>query len=82
MQRNIKKAAVLTAGIVFIVLGLLGLVLPFLQGILFLLIGLLLISVCIPKVRMLLKKHTERHQKISSTIEKIEVWLAKFIGDM
>lgn len=73
---------VLTLGIVFIILGLLGLVLPFLQGILFLIIGFILLSFCFPKVRFLIKKHTEARPHLSPTINKIEAWIAKFIGEI
>ncbi|OGI94857.1 hypothetical protein A3A03_00910 [Candidatus Nomurabacteria bacterium RIFCSPLOWO2_01_FULL_40_18] len=82
MQIKIKKILVIIVGIIFIVLGLFGLVLPFLQGIIFLIIGFLLLSLCFPKIRLRIKKHTERHKHLSSTINKIETWLVKFIGDM
>ena len=42
MQKHAKRILVLTVGIIFILLGLVGLALPFLQGILFLIIGFLL----------------------------------------
>lgn len=82
MLRNAKKFLVLTVGIIFIVLGLAGLVLPFLQGIIFLIIGLLLVSLCFPNVRFWIKRRTERHKHMSATVEKIETWLAKFIGNL
>lgn len=44
MKKQIKRWAWIAAGWTFIVLGVLGLFLPFLQGILFLLIGLLILS--------------------------------------
>jgi uncharacterized membrane protein YbaN (DUF454 family) len=44
MNRTVKKALALVAGWLFIVLGVIGLFLPFLQGILFLMIGLTILS--------------------------------------
>ena len=44
MARLIKRIAVLTLGWLFILFGIVGLVLPVLQGVLFLLIGLALLS--------------------------------------
>ncbi len=82
MRQKLKKGLVLTIGIIFIILGLFGLVLPFLQGILFLIIGILLISLCFPAVRLKLKKHTERHPHTFSLITKMEKWLVKFIGEI
>ena len=82
MQKKIKKILVLSLGVIFIILGLLGLVLPLVQGILFLVIGSLLLSLCFPKIRELIKKHTENHKHVSSLVIKVETWLVKFIGDM
>jgi uncharacterized membrane protein YbaN (DUF454 family) len=44
MNRAMKKAVALLAGWLFIVLGVIGLFLPFMQGILFLMIGLTILS--------------------------------------
>lgn len=44
MNRTMKKVLVLVAGWIFIVLGVIGLFVPFLQGVLFLLIGLTILS--------------------------------------
>lgn len=82
MQKQAKKILVLVVGIIFIILGLFGLVLPFLQGILFLAIGLLLVSFCSPKMRFHIKKHSERHERLFLLINKVETWLTKFIGEI
>ena len=82
MRAKAKKILALTVGIVFIILGLLGLVLPFLQGIIFLIIGLLLVSMCFPKIRLWINKHTERYPRLSRIIIKAETWIAKFIGEV
>ncbi|KKP87401.1 MAG: hypothetical protein UR90_C0006G0004 [Parcubacteria group bacterium GW2011_GWC1_35_8] len=82
MPKEVKRIIVLIVGIIFIILGLLGLVLPFLQGILFLIIGLMLLSLCIPKVRALIKKHTEKQPHLSPIVNKVEAWLTKFIGEI
>ena len=44
MPRPVKRVFILALGWTFIVLGILGLFLPILQGILFLLIGFILLS--------------------------------------
>jgi uncharacterized membrane protein YbaN (DUF454 family) len=82
MQKKAKKALVLAIGIIFIILGLFGLVLPFLQGFIFLAIGLILVSFCFPKVRVWINKHTARYPHLSSVINKTEVWILKFIGEI
>jgi len=81
-MKKVKKVFVLIIGIIFIILGLLGLVLPFLQGIIFLAIGFFLLSFYFPKVRFWIKKHTEHYPSLSSAINKIEIWINKIIGDI
>lgn len=80
MLRKTKRIGVLTLGIIFLLLGLSGLVLPFLQGFLFLAIGLLLISTYSPSVKIWLEKHTKQHPKLHAMIEKAERWITKIIG--
>jgi len=82
MRRKIKKVFILTFGIIFILLGLLGLVLPFLQGIFFLIIGLMILSLYFPKIRLLIQKHAQKSPHFFSLINKAEKWIAKFIGEI
>ncbi|MEI8174556.1 MAG: hypothetical protein WCG28_01245 [bacterium] len=82
MRRQAKKIFILATGITFIILGLIGLVLPVLQGVLFLIIGFILISFYFPKVRLLIKKHVDKYPHLSPVINKIETWIIKFIGEI
>ena len=81
MSKKLKKILLLVAGICFIVLGLIGLVLPFLQGFLFLAIGIVLISLSVPAVRDLRKKHSVKFPKIHAKIEELEEWIERKLGD-
>ncbi len=82
MKRKIKKTLVLILGIIFILFGLFGLVVPFLQGILFLIIGFMILSLCFPKIRLLIQKHAQKSPHFFSLINKAEKWIAKFIGEI
>lgn len=82
MDKKTKKVLILTAGITFIILGLFGLVLPFLQGILFLAIGLTLLIFYFPEIRPYIHKHTTKYPSLHAKIEKIEEWLKKIIGEI
>ena len=82
MQKQAKNVLILTAGIIFIILGLFGLVLPFLQGIIFLVVGFLVISLYFPKVREYIQKHAQKSPHVFSFFNKAEAWLAKFIGEI
>ena len=82
MPKQIKKVLILTLAIIFILFGLLGLVLPVLQGILFLIIGLMLLSLYFPRIRHHIAKHAEKSPHASALLNKAEKWIAKFIGEI
>jgi len=70
MNARFKRIAIYWAGWGFILLGILGLFLPILQGILFLLIGLSLLSNSSPWAARLLQKVRDRFPKISKTYDE------------
>ena len=80
MPKEIKKVLVRTAGAIFVVLGILGLALPFLQGILFLAIGLILLSVASSRTRKWIESHTARLPKFHALVQKTEKWITNNIG--
>ena len=80
MQRQLKRVFVLAVALVFIVLGLAGLVLPFLQGFLFLAIGILLLSLYSPSVREWMDRHTVKYPKLHRLVLKAEGWVTGIIG--
>ncbi len=80
MNREFKRILVIVAAVAFIVLGLLGLALPFLQGFLFLAIGLILLSISSPRFRAWAITHSVRYPKTHAMLEKIEKWVLGIIG--
>lgn len=67
-----KRVAMSVTGYSFLVLGVAGLFLPFLQGVLFLVVGLLILSQNAPWAERLLGWIKSRHPMINDTIEKAE----------
>jgi uncharacterized membrane protein YbaN (DUF454 family) len=78
MRRRFRHYVILTLGWFFIVLGILGLFLPILQGILFLCIGALLLSGESPRMRLLIMKLGRRYPKFRNALttakDKARVW--------
>ncbi len=78
---SIKKLGLLIIGWFFIILGILGLFLPLLQGILFILIGLAILSTRSETIKKFLKHLEERyphhHEKVVAWREKIRSWFKK-----
>jgi len=81
MRKKMKRGFVMAGGVVFLALGIIGLVLPFLQGILFLAIGLILLSLVSPKVRAFLDVHTIRYPHIHRAILQVEGWVVRLVGE-
>ena len=86
MKTYTKRILVLIVGWAFILLGILGLFLPVLQGVLFLLVGLIILSSEYVWAHRLLTKVRERFPKIGRTAdlatEKASAWLRRIIGQL
>jgi uncharacterized protein len=78
---SIKRIGLLIVGWLVIVLGIIGLFLPFLQGILFILIGLAILSSRSKLIKRFLKHLEERyphhHKRVDIWREKIRNWFGK-----
>jgi len=77
----IKRIGLLIVGWFFIVLGILGLFLPILQGVLFILIGLAILSTRSEIIKRFLKHLEERyphhHERVEIWKEKMKNWFKK-----
>ena len=84
MNTYTKRILILIVGWAFIVLGILGLFLPILQGVLFLLVGLIILSSEYAWAHRLLAKLRDRFPKIGRTAdlatEKATAWLRRITG--
>jgi uncharacterized membrane protein YbaN (DUF454 family) len=84
MQPRAKRIWVLIAGWSFILLGIAGLVLPFLQGVLFILVGLIILSSQYAWARLWLAKLRKRFPKTGRFADqaaiKATTWLKRFSG--
>jgi uncharacterized membrane protein YbaN (DUF454 family) len=78
MNKRVKRLMIWCLGWVFIILGILGLFLPILQGILFLLIGLYLLSQTSPWAERLLTKLRKRFPKTNKTFEEAKKRVASW----
>ena len=81
MLAKVKRLAILSLGAGFIVLGILGLFLPILQGILFLCIGLMLLAHEWPPAQRLLDRLRHRYPRAAATFDeaerKIKLWFRR-----
>ena len=84
MKTYTKRILLLIVGWAFILLGIVGLFLPILQGVLFLLVGLIILSSEYVWAHHLLNKIRERFPKLGRTAdqatEKATAWLRRISG--
>lgn len=84
MHRQIKRALILIVGWIFVLLGIVGMFLPILQGILFLVVGLLILSSEYVWAHQLLTKLRARFPKMSRAADeaagKATHWLRRIRG--
>jgi uncharacterized membrane protein YbaN (DUF454 family) len=71
VDERLKRIGILLLGWFFVVLGIVGLFLPILQGILFLMIGLAILSSRSQTVRRFLKYLEDRYPQY---YERVETW--------
>ena len=78
---SIKKIGLLIIGWLFVVLGIVGLFLPFLQGVLFILIGLAILSSRSETIKRLLRHLEEHyphhHERMEKWREKMRNWFKR-----
>lgn len=77
-SRDRRRWARLLAGWIFVLLGVAGLFLPFLQGILFLFVGLTLLSLASPRVRLVRMRLGARFPAFRAGHEKARAWLRQW----
>jgi uncharacterized membrane protein YbaN (DUF454 family) len=80
MKRQLKRVLILSIGSAFILLGIAGLFLPFLQGILFLIVGLVILSKESKAAHRILERWRERHPELHSKVEALKKRLKRRLG--
>jgi uncharacterized membrane protein YbaN (DUF454 family) len=84
MAQMFKRIAIIVTGWAFLLLGVVGLFLPILQGILFILIGLIILSTEYAWAHRLLTRLKTRFPKLGraadSASEKASAWMKRISG--
>ena len=84
VKAALKRASILVLGWAFVLLGIVGLFLPVLQGVLFILIGLFLLSSEYIWVHHVLQRVRQRFPRVASQFdhakEKSARWLRRVFG--
>ncbi|HVU80105.1 MAG TPA: hypothetical protein VHD37_01950 [Candidatus Paceibacterota bacterium] len=82
MIRQTKRAVVFIIALLFLALGVVGLVLPFLQGLLFLAVGFILLFFLFPSLREQTQRRTVKYPKFHAMMLKLEDFIGRILGDI
>lgn len=80
MRAGLRYWLLLTAGWGFLLLGVAGLFLPFLQGILFIVIGLMLLARVSPRARLLVRRARARWPRTFARAEETRALVQHWIN--
>lgn len=81
MRRHAKKTALTILGIFFLILGIIGLVLPILQGFLFIALGIIVLSIVSERFARYVESHTRKAPKLHTFVVKVQHRIAKLLRE-
>jgi len=76
-SNRLRRMAYLVFGWAFVLLGIVGLFLPVLQGVLFLFVGIVLLSLASPRVRLWQIRLGRRFPAFRTGYERARAWLKR-----
>jgi uncharacterized membrane protein YbaN (DUF454 family) len=79
-NRGRRKLVLLVLGWGFVVLGILGLFLPILQGILFLAVGIIILAQVSPRARLLRQRLRRRYPRAAGVFDMAEKKVAQLLA--
>lgn len=75
-----KKVTFTFIGVIFLIIGIVGLVLPFLQGWFFIAIGLIFISLESPELDVWLQRMSQKNKTSEKYFSKFRTWTREKLG--
>jgi uncharacterized membrane protein YbaN (DUF454 family) len=82
LRKHAKRILVIVLGVIFFILGVIGLVLPLVPQGVFFVISIILFSMVSPAIREKLERYTRRYPWLHKLVVKIEERTRRIIGDI
>jgi len=82
MRRKLKRGIVAIVAFLFLIVGVIGLFLPFLQGILFIAIGMVLLSILSQRIKNWLERLTLKYPRFQGIVAKIDTLVRRIVGEV
>jgi uncharacterized membrane protein YbaN (DUF454 family) len=80
--RHTKRTIVFFAALMCVVIGIAGLILPIIPGLVFLAVAAIIFSLFFPIIGEKMRHHTKRYPPLHTTIEKMDEWVRRTVGDL
>ncbi len=82
MKRKLKRGIVAIIALLFLAVGVIGLFLPFLQGLLFIAVGIVLLSILSTRIQTKLEKLTIKYPRFHGIVVKIDTAVRRIVGEV
>lgn len=79
-MRRVKQITFTFIGLIFLIIGVAGLILPFIQGWLFIIIGLVFISLESPQLDTWLQRMSQKNRLTEKHFSKFRLWTRSKLG--
>lgn len=79
MKRHVRRLVLDFIGLLFLIIGIIGIFLPILQGIIFILISFYFFSLNSRFFESMLKRFLHRHKKLESIFDKADRFIKKLL---
>lgn len=82
MARKAKRGLVFLMALIFLAIGLVGFLLPFLPGFVFIAVALILLSMLSPRFRDWADRRTSKYPAFHKIVQKLDAWVRKTVGEV
>ncbi len=81
MAKHAKRIGIQAVGLAFMLLGVLGILLPVVNGSIFIILGLILLSIHSTRIKKFLHTQSKRHPKAEAAVQRMEAFILKWVGE-
>ncbi len=82
MIKHTKRTLIFILAVLFVVIGIAGLILPLIPGLVFIAVALVIFSLFFPIIGEKVRHHTVRYPKLHAIIERLDERVRRIVGEL
>ncbi|TSC69341.1 MAG: hypothetical protein G01um101456_246 [Parcubacteria group bacterium Gr01-1014_56] len=82
MIKHTKRILIFFLAVIFVLVGIAGLILPLIPGLVFFALALIIFSIFFPLLGDKARAVTRKYPKLDALVEKLDMWVRRMIGDL